>query len=62
MHVPRVRPSVELKFKGKLVFVSRVLAGERVPLFESDDGTWSIALYKTLLGRLDERSLKITPG
>ena len=60
--MPRVRPSVELKFKGKLVFVSRVLAGERVPLFESDYRTWSIALYKTLLGRLDERSLKITPG
>jgi hypothetical protein len=51
-----------IKFKGKLVFVSEVLAGERIALEEIDDGIWSIHFYQTMLGRLDERTSRITPA
>jgi putative transposase len=47
------------KFKGKLVFLSQPLAGQRVGLEETDDGVWSIRFFDTLLGRLDEHTWEI---
>ena len=62
MHVRSVRKNGEIKFKGKLVFVSEVLAGERIALEEVDEGVWSILFYQTLLGRLDGQTFRITPA
>jgi hypothetical protein len=39
--------------------LSGVLAHEQVALEEVDDGIWSVFFYNTLLGRLDERILRI---
>jgi putative transposase len=47
------------RFKGKLVFLSQPLAGQRVGLEETDDGVWSIRFFDTLLGRLDEHSWEL---
>lgn len=47
------------KFKGKFVFLSQPLAGQRVGLEETDDGVWSIRFFETLLGRLDEHTWQL---
>ena len=49
----------ELKFRGGLLFLSEALQGERVGLEEFDDGLWSVYLAEVLLGRFDERVLKV---
>ncbi len=61
MVIRRVRHCGEIKFKGRLLFLSEVLAGELVALEEVEDGIWRILLYGTELARLDERSWKLIP-
>ena len=56
----RVRPIGTFKFRGREIFLSSVLAGERIALDEVKDGVWSIYFYRKLLGRLDERTGKIS--
>jgi transposase InsO family protein len=55
-----VRRLGTFKFKGREIFLSSVLAGEQIALDEVDDGVWSIYFYQRLLGRLDERTGKIS--
>lgn len=62
MHVRRVRANGEIRFRGESLFLSEVLADEHVALEEVDDGIWSIVLYRTELGRFDERSNLIIPA
>ena len=38
----------------------QALNGERIGLEAIDDGIWNIIYYTTLLGRLDERTGKVT--
>jgi len=47
-------------FRDKHVFLSKALTGERVGLKEVDDGVWDIVYYRTLIGRIDERTRQIT--
>lgn len=54
-----VRPGGEIKFRGRYLFLSEALHGERVGLEEFDDGLWSLYLADVLLGRLDEREFKV---
>lgn len=54
-----VRPGGEIKFRGRYMFLSEALRGERVGLEEFDDGLWSIYFCKLLLGRFDERDFKV---
>ena len=54
------RPSGWLKFKGHVVFVSEVLAGESVSLVEVADGLWEVHFYARLLGRLSERDYRLS--
>ena len=42
------------------VFLSSALANEPIGLEPVDDGIWSIVYYRTLLGRIDERTGEIT--
>ena len=54
--VRRVSGAGGVKFKGREVFVSRVLVGESVSLSETSDGVWDVHFYRRLLGRMDERT------
>lgn len=45
-----------IRFNTRQIFLSGVLAGERIALEEIDDGIWNVLLFDRLLGRLDERS------
>lgn len=51
-----VRRTGEFRFRGHAIFLSEVLAGERIGLEEVDDGIWSIYFFDRLLARLDERT------
>jgi putative transposase len=57
--VRRVRTSGEIKFHGRLLFLSEPLVGELVGLEPIDDGVWSVVFYTTLLARFDERTWRI---
>ncbi len=41
-------------------FLSNALKGQYIGLEEVDDGLWNIVYYDTLLGRLDEKSGRLT--
>lgn len=57
--IRNVRPGGEIKFRGRYMFLSEALRGERVGLEEFDDGLWSIYFCQVLLGRFDERNFKV---
>ncbi|MNC81267.1 hypothetical protein D3C75_1343410 [compost metagenome] len=52
MVVRSVRQNGSIKWKGKLLFVSEALAGERIGLKEVEDDTWELYLCDYPLGRL----------
>lgn len=54
-----VRRTGEFRFRGHAIFLSEVLAGERIGLEEVEDGIWSIYFFDRLLARLDERTRKL---
>jgi len=54
-----VRPGGEIKFRGRYMFLTEALHGERVGLEEFDDGLWSVYLADVLLARFDERDFKL---
>jgi len=49
----------EIKWRGKFLFLSEALAGERVGLEEYEDGLWAVYFGALHLGRFDEREGKI---
>jgi transposase InsO family protein len=59
MEVRTVSKSGEIKFLGYFPFVSMVLAHERIALEEVDDGIWSLFFCNTLLGRIDQRKMRL---
>lgn len=52
----RVRSKGEIKWRGELVFLSKVLYRQTVGLEEVDDQLWSVYFGPLLLGRYDERN------
>lgn len=58
--IRRVGVNGNIGIWGHQLFLSEVLAGERVALNEVDDGVWSIFIYQRLLGRLDARTLRVS--
>jgi transposase InsO family protein len=54
-----MRPTGEIRWKGRLLYISEALIGERVGLVEIDDGIWSIYFATIELGRYDERTQEI---
>jgi len=49
----------EIKWRGKFLFLSQALSGERVGLEEYEDGLWTVYFGALPLGRFDERERKI---
>jgi len=60
--VRRVTSAGTFKFRGQLLFVSHALEDADIGLEEVADGLWNLLYYRTVLGRLDERTGKITAG
>jgi transposase InsO family protein len=56
----RVSNAGHFRLGALQIFISHALRGDQVGLEEIDDGLWNILYYKTLLGRLDQRTGKIT--
>ena len=52
--VRRVRTNGEIKWKGRLVFISEILVGEPVGLEETDDDLWVVHYGPVVLGTLDQ--------
>ena len=60
--VRRVTSAGTFKFRGQLLFVSHALEDADIGLEEVADGLWNLLYYRTVLGRLDERTGTITAG
>lgn len=60
LEVRRVSAAGTFRLKAKQPFLSNALADEYVGLEEVGDGLWNIVYYRTLLGRIDERTRRIT--
>lgn len=60
LEVRRVSAVGTISLDGRQPFLSRVLHGQDVGLEEVADGIWNIVYYRTLLGRLDARTRRIT--
>ena len=56
----RVSNAGEFKLGAQHRFISQAIKGDYIGLEEVADGVWNIVYYKTLLGRLDARTGKIT--
>ncbi len=53
--VRRVRPSGEIKWAGRSVFISETLAGESVGIAETRDGDWLVRYAQIDLGIIDPK-------
>ena len=60
LEVRRVSSAGTFRLHSQQPFLSHVLRGEDIGLEEVADGIWNIVYYRTLLGKIDERSLDIT--
>jgi putative transposase len=60
LEVRRVSTAGTFRLHRQQPFLSQTLRGEDIGLEEVGDGIWNIVYYRTLLGRIDERSLRIT--
>jgi len=58
--VRRVSASGMFHLGNRAFFLSTTLAGESIGLDEVEEGLWSIVYYRTLLGRLDLRTGRVT--
>ena len=59
-HTPKVSSNGCVSWRGKFIFVSQVLCGERLGFEAVDDGIWSIHFGPVLLARFDEREARLT--
>ena len=57
--VKRVTRAGTIRFKGRLLFVANALQEHRIGLEETDDGVWSLYLGAVLVGRIDERTMRV---
>ena len=60
MEVRRVSHCGTFRLHSAQPFLSNALRDEYIGLEEVDDGVWNIVYYRTLLGKIDERTLLIT--
>ena len=59
--VRRVCPSGGFRFRGRSLFLTKVLNQQPVGLEETDDGIWSVHFASLLLARFDERDYLLHP-
>jgi hypothetical protein len=62
MIVKRVRHNGEIRWKGRLLYISQVLAQQPIGLKPIDEQNWEIRYRFHLLGFLDERLKTIVPA
>ena len=60
LEVRRVSAAGTFRLRAKQPFLSNALADQHIGLEEVGDGLWNIVYYRTLLGRIDERTGRIT--
>ncbi len=60
LEVRRVSSAGTFRLKAQQPFLSQALADQHIGLEEIGDGLWNIIYYQTLLGRIDERTARIT--
>lgn len=60
--VRRVRHNGEFKWRGRLIYLSEVLAQEPIALLPVDNQRWEIRYSFHLLGTLDEPTLTVSPA
>jgi putative transposase len=58
--IRRVRSCGDIRWRGRRLFVSEVLVGERLGLVK-DEQAWLVYFGPVLLGRIDERKRRIVP-
>jgi transposase InsO family protein len=57
--VKRVTNAGTIRFKARLLFLANALKQHQVGLEETADGIWSLYLGAVLLGKIDERTMKV---
>ena len=60
LELRRVSAAGTFRLKAAQPFLSNALHDQHIGLEEVGDGLWNIVYYRTLLGRIDERSRQIT--
>lgn len=60
-NVRRVRYAGTIKWQGRFVYVSQVLHGEPIGLYQTAEDTWQVYFGSLQLGRLDSRSARVEP-
>jgi putative transposase len=60
LEVRRISTAGTFRLHQQQLFLSQTLTGEDIGLEEVGDGLWNIVYYRTLLGKLDERTRLIT--
>ena len=60
LEVRRVSTAGTFRLHAQQPYLAKTLQGEDIGLEEVGDGIWNIVYYRTLLGKIDERSLRIT--
>ncbi len=59
--VRRVRSNGQIRWQGRLIFVSEVLIGQKVGLIQVDNGIWRLDFGALKLALLDEKTGKFKP-
>ena len=59
---PKVSDNGCIKWRGRVIFVSEVLAGERLGFEPVDEGIWSVHFGPLWLARFDERDDRLRDG
>jgi putative transposase len=60
LEVRRISTAGTFRLHAQQPFLTKTLTGEDIGLEEVGDGIWNIVYYRTLLGKIDERTLLIT--
>ena len=60
LEVRRVSTAGTFRLHAQQPYLAKTLQGEDIGLEEVGDGIWNTVYYRTLLGKIDERSLRIT--
>lgn len=55
----RVTNAGTIRFKDRLLFLANALKQHHVGLDETEDGIWSLYLGTVLLGKINEREMKV---
>ncbi len=60
LEIRRISTAGTFRLHTHQPFLTKTLTGEDIGLEEVGDGIWNIVYYRTLLGKIDERTLRIT--